>query len=177
MAGDVSNARIWTDADVWVSFDLDTVNPTDIDDDFGAGWDLVGLLDGDEGFTEARAEDESDFFAWGGIVIATSRKNFKLTRTFTAFEFNDTTRRLRWPGSDAGQIVVPRPERVKMAWETRTAEVTHRLIAANYVEVVPNGDVKESESAPSPQPFIATVFPDASESPAVLFIEQSTPES
>ena len=73
MAGDPSNARLWADADVYVSFDTEAANPADVDTPFGGDWDLVGLLDGDDGFTESRDEDVEDLFAWGGILVRTAR--------------------------------------------------------------------------------------------------------
>ncbi len=172
MSGDAANARLWADADVYVAFDLETDPPADADTAFGAGWDLVGLLDGDQGFVEARAEDVTDHFAWGGILMKTGRRNFKLTKTFTAFEHNDTTFRLRWPGStQGGNIVVPRPERILVAFETREGDVVHRLISAYQAEVTLDGDVTENESDPASLAFVATIYPDAA---GVLFTEQNS---
>jgi len=59
----------------------------------------VGLLDGDQGFEESRSEDVKDHFAWGGILVATTRSKFKLEKKFTVLEDNVQTRALIWPGS------------------------------------------------------------------------------
>jgi len=72
VAGDPTNASLWTDADVYVG-PLSATNPATIDDPFGVDWGLVGLLDGDEGFSESRDEDKDDKYAWGGILVRTSR--------------------------------------------------------------------------------------------------------
>ncbi len=178
--GDPSNARLWADADVYVAFgtdgDLSGVEvPTDVDTEFGADWDLVGLLDGGEGFTQTRDEDVSDKYAWGGILIRTARKNFKFSQSFTALEDNETTFRLRWPGSTRGEtIVVPsgnQIERVLVAFETRDGDITHRLISAFEAEITVDGDVGENEEDIASVPFMATVFPDAD---GVLFTVQET---
>jgi len=174
VAGDTTNARQWVDADVYVSWDLAAVVPATIATAFNASWHLVGLLDGDDGFTEARSEDETDLFAWGGVIVKTSRKNFKLTRTFSALEWNDNTKRLRYPGSSNTKIVVPTVEPVMVAWEMTEGAVKRRLITANYAEVVPDGDVNENETDLSKIPFIATIIPDTGTSPATLFDEQTT---
>lgn len=163
MAADPSNARLWADADVYVAFDTETANPADATTDFGAGWDLVGLLDGDDGFTESRNEDTSDHFGWGGILIRTSRRNFKLTRSFTALEDNDTTYRLRYPGSTATKIVVPsgdKVERVKVAFEKRDGTKVHRLISAYEAEITVDGDVNENESDIESVTYMVTIFPN-----------------
>lgn len=163
MAGDPSNARLWADADVYVSFDTEAANPADVDTPFGGDWDLVGLLDGDDGFTESRDEDVEDLFAWGGILVRTARKNFKLTRTFTALEDNETTYRLRWPGSTDDTIVVPsgaQVERVRIAFETVDGTITHRLISTYQAEITVDGDINENETELSKIPFLVTVFPN-----------------
>lgn len=169
MSGDADNAHLWADADVYVSFDLEADIPTDETTDFGADWDLVGLLNGDDGFTEARNEDVTDHYAWGGILFKTGRRNFKLTKSFTAYEDNETTHRLRWPGSVGANLKVPRPESVLVAFETREGDVVHRVISKYRAEITLSGDIKEDEANPAALPFVATIFPDTD---GVLWIEQ-----
>ncbi|KUJ69560.1 hypothetical protein ACZ90_10520 [Streptomyces albus subsp. albus] len=67
MAGDPSNASLWTDADVYVG-PVTAANPANANAPFGSDWGLVGLLDGDDGMPESRDEDTDDKFAWGGIL-------------------------------------------------------------------------------------------------------------
>ena len=172
MSGDPSNATIWPDADVYIG-GIDADNPSTVDDDFGVDWDLVGLLDGEAGFAQAREEEKDDHFAWGGILVRTSRRNFKQTITFTALEDNDTTRDLIWPGSDADELVVPRPARVKIGFEMREGDTVKRLISKYQAEVEIAGDIVDNEGDLTRYELLATIFPDTSTSPAVLFVEQS----
>lgn len=171
MAGDPTNASLWTDADVYVG-PLTAVNPLTIDDPFPAEWGLVGLLDGDEGFTESRDEDVDDKYAWGGILVRTSRAHFKLTKTFVALEDNATTRSLIWPGSTDTQIIVPKPAQVKVAFETREDDKIKRLITAQYAEITVDGDITENETDLTTATLVATIFPTAAK---VLFDRQFTP--
>lgn len=174
MSGDATNATVWPDADVYWSPDIDATIPATISTAFSAAWDLVGLLDGDAGFVQSREEDVADLYAWGGILVRTTRRNFKQTITFTALEDNDTTHDLIWPGSAQGEIVVPRPVRGRIAFETREGDRVHRLISAYQAEVAVNGDITDSEGDLTRYELVATIFPDPSESPAVLFREQKT---
>ncbi|MFJ3812287.1 Ig-like domain-containing protein [Streptomyces sp. NPDC090073] len=172
MAGDPLKANLWTDADVYISTNLSATLPANADTPFGSEWHLVGLLDGDDGFPESRDEDTDDKFAWGGILVRTSRQHFKLTKSFTALEDNDTTYGLLWPGSTPTQIVVPRPARVRIAFETREGEKVRRLISAQYAEVALDGDHGENETDLESATFAATIFPTSG---GVLFNRQTTP--
>ncbi len=172
MAGDPLKANLWTDADVYISTNLSATLPANASTPFGVDWDLVGLLDGDDGFPESRDEDTDDKFAWGGILVRTSRQHFKLTKSFTALEDNDTTYSLLWPGSSPTQIVVPRPARVRIAFETREGDKVRRLISAQYAEVALDGDHGENESDLESMVFAATIFPTSG---GVLFTRQTTP--
>lgn len=169
MSGDPANASIWVDADVYVAFDLEAESPATIDDDFGVDWELVGLLDGDDGFSETRDEDVNDHYAWGGILIATSRRNFKLTKKLTPLEYNTTTRQLVYPGSATGEIIVPRPAVVKIAFETTSGEKVRRLISRYKAELSVDGDLTVNETDVESFPLVATIFPDGD---GVLFDEQ-----
>jgi hypothetical protein len=173
MAGNPANASLWADADVYVAFDLEAGLPADASTEFGAEWDLVGLLDGEAGFVETRTEEITDHYAWGGIIVRTGRRNFKLTRQFTALEYNATTRRLAWPGSAEGERVVPHPEDILIAFEKRDDDKVHRLISAYRAECDVNGDLTENESELEKHPFVVTIFPDGD---GVLFTEQTTEE-
>lgn len=172
MAGDPLKANLWTDADVYISTNLSATLPADANTPFGVDWDLVGLLDGDDGFPESRDEDTDDKFAWGGILVKTSRNHFKLTKSFTALEDNDTTFSLLWPGSSATQIVVPRPAKVLVAFETREGDKVRRLITANYAEVSLDGDHGENETDLESMTFVSTIYPTGG---GVLFNRQTTP--
>ncbi|MFF5451880.1 Ig-like domain-containing protein [Streptomyces sp. NPDC012950] len=172
MAGDPTQANLWTDADVYVSFNLAAALPADVNAPFGPDWQLVGLLDGDEGFSESRDEDTDDKYAWGGLLVKTARNHFKLTKSFTALEDNATVRRLVWPGSTDTLIKVPKPERVLIAFEVREGEKKRRVITALYAECNLDGDRGENETDLESATIAATIFP---RSDGVLFHRQATP--
>lgn len=173
MAGDPANATIWPDADVYTG-PTTALDPADVDTPFPGTWDLVGLLDGEQGFVQARNEDVTDHYAWGGLIVRTSRKNFKQTVAFTALEDNDVTRDLVWPNSSAGELVVPRPQRIKIAFEMREGDVVKRLISKYEAEVTVDGEITDNEADLTKYTLLATIFPDSS---GVLFVEQKTDAS
>lgn len=171
MAGDTDNASLWPDADVFTA-PLGTALPASATADFPVGWDQVGLLDGEAGFSFGREEDVNDLFAWGGILVRRSRRNFKATVKFTALEDNEVTRALVWPGSSETSIVVPRPEQILIGFETREGDKIKRLICANYAEVEVGADIVDKESDLTKYELIASIFPDATVEPPELFVRQ-----
>ena len=179
MSGDPSNANLWEDANVLIAFDPDAANiPADVDEAFDNTWTLVGLLDGDQGFTTARSEDVTEKYAWGRRLIKTSRRNFKETKSFTAYEYNDAVQALLYPGSDpitAGtrDLKVPTVQRVMIAFETIENDVVRRMISFYEAEVALNGDLNENESDVTGYPFIATIYPGGDDVD-ILWIEQIT---
>lgn len=171
MSGDPTNAAVWAGADVYIGA-LDAVDPVD-GAAFGADWDNVGLLNGDDGFTEKADMDSSDFYAWGGILVATTRKNFKLTRSFTAYEDNATVFDLWYPGHDvtfdgeggySGTVNVPDlSAKFKIAFETRTGSQIKRVISKNYAQVDARGDFKEGESDLASRALTVAIYPAAAD--------------
>jgi uncharacterized protein YjdB len=158
---------------VYVSWNLNATLPASADAPFGSDWQLVGLLDGDEGFPEGRDEDTDDKYAWGGILVRTSRSHFKLTKSFTALEDNEVTRKLVWPGSTETKIRVPRPEKVKVAFETREGEKKVRRLATSlYAECALDGDHGENETNLESATIACVIFPT---SDGDLFDRQATP--
>jgi hypothetical protein len=172
MSGTPANASVWADADVYIATDLAAALPADAATPFSGAWSLVGLLDGGDGIEESRDQDVKDHYAWGGILVATTRKNFKLTKKFSVLEDNITTRSLIWPGSTASTIVVPKPTPIKIAFETRQAGKVRRLISRNYAMVDVDGSIKEGEEDLTKASLAATIFPDAA---GVLFDVQGKP--
>jgi hypothetical protein len=166
MSGTPANASLWTDADVYISANLSAANPASASAAFSGEWSLVGLLDGDDGFTEARDVDTSDLFAWGGILVRTSRRNFKLTKTFSVLEDNPVTRSLIWPGSTSSQLIVPTPGFVKIAFETREGGKVRRMISKYRAMVEVDGDITDNETDLTKVTLVATIYPDAA---GVLF--------
>lgn len=164
MTGNPDNASIWGDADVYVTENLNAPIPVDENAPFGPDWDLVGLLDGEAGFEESRSRDSSDFFAWGSLLIRTSRRNFVLTRKFVCLEENAVTMGLVWPGSRSGERAVPKPNaRHKYAFETTDEGVgrVKRVITRRHAEVEDVGTIKDSESELTKLEITIKVYPDA----------------
>lgn len=172
MSGTPANASVWADADVYIAAIGATV-PADTSTPFNGSWTLVGLLDGGDGFEESRDEDKKDHYAWGGILVATTRKNFKLTKKFSVLEDNTATRSLIWPGSTASSIIVPKPANILIAFETRTGGKVKRLISANYAQVDLVGSLKDGEEDLTKGQLEATIFPTAG---GVLFTRQAVPD-
>ncbi|QOC89881.1 hypothetical protein [Micromonospora craniellae] len=171
MAGDPSKASLWADADVYLAEELTTPNPATVAAAFSSEWGLVGLLDGEAGFEEGRAEDKSDHYAWGGILIRTSRKNFKMTKKFIALEDNPHVRGLVYPGSTGTEIVVPRHGPRKIAFEVRDGERIERLITRRFAVVDTIGTIKDGEDELKKFEVTVSIFPDGG---GVLFDRQST---
>jgi hypothetical protein len=176
MAGDPQNAAVWANADVFIGATTATLPVDSTSGDltgaaFGSDWDAVGLLNGDDGFTESYDMDSDDFYAWGGILIATTRRNFKLMRKFTAYEDNPTMTSLLWPGSDitfdgsggyAGKIRTPDLQhKFKIGFDTYTGGQLQRVVSTNYAQVEERGDKKQGESDLESIEVTVTIYPDA----------------
>jgi len=172
MTGTTANASVWANAEVWVA-PIGTALPADESAAFGAGWEAVGLLDGSAGFEYSRSEDKKDHYAWGGILVATTRKNHKSMYKFTALEDNATTRALAWPGSTSTELKVPVVVNQMVAFETTTGGKVKRMISKNYAQVDLNGSIKDSEEDLTGRTFDVTIFPDDA---GVLFSKQAAPE-
>ena len=169
---DPNNAAIWANADVYIA-PLGSTIPADAGTAFNGSWTLLGLLDGGDGFVETRTEDVADHFAWGGILVRTSRKNFKLVKTFSVLEDNVTTRSLIWPGSSATQIVVPYPAKLMIAFETRDAYgKVRRMITQNYGQIQVAGNILDNEADLKKVNLEAVIYPDTA---GILFQLQNKP--
>ncbi|OKI52854.1 hypothetical protein [Micromonospora sp. CB01531] len=171
MSGDPSKASLWADADVYIADDLTTANPATVAEAFSNEWGLAGLLNGEDGIEEGRDEDKGDHYAWGGILVRTSRKNFKMTKKFTALEDNDVVRGLVYPGSTATTIVVPRHGPKKVSFEVRDDDRIERLITRRFAIVDTIGTIKDSEDELKKYEITLSIFPDGN---GVLFDRQST---
>lgn len=161
MSGNPENASIWGDADVYITDLLEADIPDSIDVDFNGDWDLAGLLDGDAGFEESRSQDSSDFFAWGGLLVRTSRRNFKLQRKFVLLEENAVSLGLVWPGSAPGERRIPKRRKFKAGFETTDGEKKKRVITRNYAEVAEVGTIKDSETDLTKLEITIDIYPDA----------------
>lgn len=172
MTGTPANASVWADADVYTA-PLGSTIPANAATPFNGSWSLVGLLDGGDGIEQSREQDQKDHYAWGGILVATTRKNFKLTQKFSVLEDTPTTRALIWPGSTASALIVPKPANIMIAFETRSGGKVKRLITRNYAQVDVDGSIKDGEEDLAKASLIATIFPAAD---GTLFDRQYTPD-
>lgn len=177
MAGDATNVDLWQDTDVYIG-PLNATEPTTVTEAWDGAWDLVGLLDGEEGFTEAREDETSEKYAWGGLLVKKTRGKHKRTIKFVALEDNATTFALANPGSvrsgtsgygtvQTSTVEVPRYAEMAVGLETREGEkVVRRIIPTADVELT--GEVKASESDVTVYEFTVTIIPD---SDGVLYID------
>ena len=118
MANDITKAGLWADADVYYSTDLTATLPANASTAFDASWHQIGLLDGAAGFEgEGKFQTVNDHYGWGGILIATTRSQWKETKKFSILEDNQWTRALVYPGSAAGQISIPAIPNILIAFE------------------------------------------------------------
>lgn len=168
MAGDSKYTSLWTGADVYIA-PVGTTAPTTLATAWAAAWKPVGLLDGEEGFTETREEDSSEYHAWGGVLYRRTTGKHKRTFKFVALEDNETTFGLINPGSTrtatggvkSATIKVPTAgTRFAVGFETRDGDKTKRRIVKT-AEVVEVGEIKESESEPTVYEITVVVIPEA----------------
>lgn len=170
MTADADKVPQWRDCDVYVA-PSGTAAPATVNTAFSASWDHVGYLDGEEGSKVTREWGEkNEHYAWGGDIVKTSRGKFKLTRTFTAIEDNETTRELLWPGSlPGGEHYAPVPVRQMIAFEFREGATVRREIYAD-VEIEAS-EWTDSETDITKVEFEVTAFPEAD---GTYYREQST---
>lgn len=151
MAGDPANPRIWVNAKVLVA-PVGTTAPTDIATAWSATWKDLGLLS-EDGLTEARDQDVSDHYAWGGLLVRTVKSKHKRTMKVTALEDNPIVWGLVNPGSSASSastittrtIKVPTSDPRAFGMELLDGSVTSRLIIPRG-EIIELGDVTKSDS-------------------------------
>lgn len=179
MAGDVANPRIWVNADVYVA-PVGTTAPTDVTTAWAAAWDALGLLS-EDGMTETREEESTDHYAWGGILVRTTRSKHKRTFTVTALEDNPTVWGLVNPGSTATtsagptppagvttrQVYVPGPDPRAFGLELVDGDITKRRVIPRG-EVVAVGDVTISDNEMAMYELTINVYPDGA---GVLYID------
>lgn len=158
MARDKKNVNIWEDAHVYVSDTKDL--PASGDAPVPASWHEVGLLNGEAGLDEQRKWDESKEHAWGVGHVATSRKNFEMTRTFEALEDNPVVDELYEYGSTQDDVVVPRPAPKYALFETINQNgKVERRITREKADIWAPGS-KRSESGLASKAFTADIFAD-----------------
>lgn len=168
MAGNAENTALWLGADVYVAPE-NTDGPDDIVAAWGATWKAVGLLDGENGITEAREGDSTEHYAWGGLLYRRTNSKHKRTFKFVALEDNDTTFALINPGSTrtvAGGVRTAKIKapvagtRFSVGFEVRDgAKIKRRF--AKHAEVTDVAEIKESETDPTVYEITVVVFPES----------------
>jgi hypothetical protein len=167
MAGDSTNAALWQNADVYIAAS-GTTGPANVSSAWASAWTAVGLLDGEEGFTETREEDSADFYAWGGVLVKRTKSKHKRTIKFVCLEDNATVFGLVNPGSTrtttggltTASIKVPTNEEFAIGFEVRDGSKTKRR-AVKRATVESIGEIKESESDVTMYEVTVTLYPDA----------------
>lgn len=177
MSGDATKTAVWSNADVYIGA-VDSAGPTDLTTAWDVAWTAVGLLDGDEGFTEARSEDSNEFYAWGGVLVKQTKSKHKRTVKFSCLEDNATVFALINPGStrttatgvNTSTIKVPTTADFAIGFETKDGTKTKRKWAKRAtIEKV--DDVKDSEGNPTAYVVTVSIYP---ESDTTIFHEVST---
>lgn len=182
MAGDTSNAKLWAGADVYVDFDRSAEAPTDVTTDWATGWEAAGLLDPEEGFTEAREDGTNEeFWAWGGVLVKKARGRHKRTIKFVALEDNETTFRLVNPGSTRDEddttgvttsdVKVPKYETFAIGFEVQDGdEIRRRIVDKAEIEEI--DEIKDSETNLTVYGITVVLYPSGD---GTLYTELSGP--
>jgi hypothetical protein len=165
MSGDADNTNIWEGADVYRA-PVGTTAPVDVSTPFGAGWDPLGLLSADDGLTEARDEDRSDHYAWGGLLVRTVRSKHKRTFQVTLLEDTAITFGLLNPGSTQSTTtgvttrVVKKPTSDPQAFAFETVDgttISRKLIPKGEITEV--GEAVRKEDDLTAVTITVTVYP------------------
>ncbi|MGO4630495.1 hypothetical protein AB4225_06060 [Streptomyces sp. 2RAF24] len=166
MAGDTDNPRLWQGADLYAA-PVGTTAPTDITTALAAAWLPVGLLS-EDGASESRDQDTNDFYAWGGVLVRTTKSKHKRQIKVTCLEDNLVVFGLVNPGSTATTtggvttrtVKVPKADPRAFVLELRDGDVTQRrAIPKGEVESV--GEVALSDSALTAYELTITIYPAA----------------
>jgi hypothetical protein len=168
MAGTATNTSLWSGADVYTAVS-GTAGPTDTTTAWAVAWTALGLLDGEGGFAETREDDSSDFYAWGGLLVKTSRSKHKRQIKFTVLEDNAATFALLNPGSTrnivtttaTSTIKVPTYPIIAIGFETVAADGIKKRRFAKTAQIAEVGEIVESESGITTREVTVTIFPEA----------------
>ena len=168
MAGIAATTSLCAWADVFIA-PPGTAGPSDLTTQWAAAWLPVGLLDGEEGITEAREQESTENYAWGGILYKRTTSKHKRTFRFVALETNDTTFTLVNPGSTRATATGVTTSVVKVpsvgaqfavGFELREGTKKKRRFAKT-AEVTEVAEIKESETEPTVYDITVVVFPES----------------
>jgi hypothetical protein len=166
MAGDTANPRVWVNADVFVG-PVGTPGPTDTITALDAAFDPLGLLS-EDGLTESRADNVTNHYAHGGILVRTTRSQHERTFKVTALEDNATVWALVNPGStkssSAGTtvrtVVIPQPSPQAFVIELHDGNIIKRRHIPK-AEVTEVGDQTISDNELAMYELTIKVYPGA----------------
>lgn len=153
MSGDTADVRIWQGADVSCAA-VGSTAPTNVATALDAAFDVLGLLS-EDGITEARTEEQTDHFAYGSILVRTTRRKHVRTFKVVALENSLLVAQLADPNSTATtasgvtKLVVSPPSAVTNTKAWVIEKTDGALIERIYVpkgEVVSVGDVLTSDN-------------------------------
>ena len=176
MSGNVANPRLWEGADLWTA-PVATSIPTALTDDMSSatGWKAVGLLS-EDGASESRDEDSTDFYAWGGKLIRTKRSKHKRTITVTCLEDNLVVFGLVNPGSTAvtgtdgtntRTVKIPKSDKRSFVLELMDGDIIRRRHIPTG-EVTAVGEVALSEADLQAFELTITIYPSSDD---VLYVD------
>lgn len=173
MAGSVANPRIWLNADCYRAV-LGTTAPTDTTTSLAAAWKAFGLLSQD-GATEGRSQDSTDFYAWGNILVRNVRSKHKRTIKVTALEDNLVVWGIVNPGSSAVSVStlttrtvkVPTSDIAAYLLQTSDGSIIRRRVIPRG-EVVDVGDVVLKDSDMQAFELTIDIYPDSA---GVLYLD------
>lgn len=176
MAGNPSNVRLYSEADVFVykgatlpSGDIpaDVTEPFDTTVAWNAAspaipkWGYFGILVGADGIDLQREWSDTDIFGWGYGTILVASKDFKATVRVSVREDNPVVQSVLWPGSSDTELSVPDPAHLFFAFEKRTAAgyVDRKITKRPSRLWIPND--KDVEGDNTPKELSARIFPDS----------------
>lgn len=175
MAGDVNNPRLWEGADFYTA-PVGTGLPTNLTDNMSTvpAWKAVGLLS-EDGASESRDEDSTDYYAWGGKLIRTQRSRHKRSISVTCLEDNLVVFGLTNPGSTVATaggvntrtVKIPKSDKASFVLELVDGDITRRRHIPQG-EVTEVGEVSLSESDLQAFELTITIYPDSND---VLFVD------
>lgn len=175
MSGNVNNPRLWEGADLWTA-PVGTALPATLTDDMSTvpNWKPVGLLS-EDGASEARDEDSTDFYAWGGKLIRTKRSKHKRSIKVTCLEDNLTVFGLVNPGSTATTasgvntrtVKIPKSDKRSFVLGLMDGDISRRRHIPTG-EITEVGEVSLSESDLQAFELTITIYPDVND---VLYVD------
>ncbi|MFC9620268.1 hypothetical protein ACFTXM_09790 [Streptomyces sp. NPDC056930] len=181
MSGNTANPRLWEGADLWTA-PVATALPTDLADAMSTipAWKAVGLLS-EDGASEARDEDSTDFYAWGGKLIRTKRSKHKRSITVTCLEDNLVVFGLVNPGSTVATsagvntrtVKIPKTDKRSFVLELVDGDITRRRHIPQG-EVTSVGEVTLSEADMQAFELTITIYPTADDTLYVDYDNDTT---